>query len=242
MTVPEASESREITSASPRFPIHLLFDIDGTLVVTGNSGVRALHRALASAFSVDKHPEVPFGGRTDQFILREMLAACSIEPTDQHFEKLRSEYELHLPGTLADGGGCVLPGVRELLEHLAGDSRFTLGLLTGNVPEAAHAKLAYFGIDHYFSHGIFGDHSHDRHELAAEAAAILQRQFGDYHPQQVWIIGDTELDISCARHIGARVIACCTGAHSKAQLIAAAPDFLLDTLEDRDQLVNLFCG
>lgn len=221
-------------------PLHLLFDIDGTLVVTGNSGVRALHRALASAFQVNQHPNVPFGGRTDQFILREMLTACSIEPSDENFNRLRTEYELHLPETLADGGGCVLPGVQQLLDKLAGDQRFTMGLLTGNVPEAAHAKLAFFGIDHYFNHGVFGDHSHDRHELAAEAAMVLRKQFGNFEPHHVWVIGDTELDISCARHIGARVIACCTGAHSRAQLTAASPDHLFETLEDHARIVELF--
>lgn len=226
-----------MTSLPPR---HLLFDIDGTLVLTGNAGVRALHRALRTAFAVERTPEVPFGGRTDQFILREMLAACSIEPSDQNFQKLRAEYAVHLPNTLADGGGRVLPGVRSLLEDLANDSRFTLGLLTGNVPEAAKAKLAFFGIDHYFSHGVYGDHSHDRHELAIEAAQVLKQHFGEFQPTQVWIIGDTELDISCARHIGARVIACCTGAHTRDQLTAASPDHLLETLEDTAQIIQCF--
>jgi phosphoglycolate phosphatase len=226
---------------SPNLKTHLLFDIDGTLVLTGNAGVRALHRALRSAFLVTTTPEVPFGGRTDQFILREMLRACSIAPSDQNFGRLRAEYALHLPETLADGGGQVLPGVRQLLDRLTCDARFTLGLLTGNVPEAARAKLAFFGIDHYFDHGVYGDHSHDRHELAAEAKVVLTRQFGQIHPRRVWIIGDTELDVSCARHIGARVIACCTGAHTREQLYATDPDHLLESLEDADGIINCFC-
>ena len=227
---------------SPNSPTHLLFDIDGTLVITGNAGVRALHQALRTAFSVTSTPEVPFGGRTDQFILREMLAACSIAPTDRNFDRLRAEYALHLPETLANGGGQVLTGVRPLLDRLKTDSRFTLGLLTGNVPEAARAKLGFFGIDHYFDHGVYGDHSHDRHELAAEARQVLTRQFGPIDPRRVWVIGDTELDVSCARHIGARVIACCTGAHSKEQLIATAPDHLLETLEEADQNITCLCA
>ena len=217
---------------------HLLFDIDGTLMVTGNAGVRALHLALASAFGVSELPEVPFGGRTDQFILREMLSGCRIEPSDANFERFRAEYAIHLPGTLADGGGRLLPGVRELLEILVGDRRFTLGLLSGNLPEAAQAKLTFFGIDHYFDHGVFGDHSHDRCELAAEAVAILRQKFGDHHQHHVWIIGDTELDIACGRHIGAKIIACSTGAHTKEQLENSQPDHLFDSLLDRDAVIR----
>jgi phosphoglycolate phosphatase len=231
---------RESFSAPP--VLHLLFDIDGTLLVTGNAGVRALHRALETAFGIREMPEVPFGGRTDQFILREMLAKCSVEPSDLNFQKLRDEYSLHLPDTLADGDGRLLPGVTELLELLIGDERFTIGLLTGNVPEAAWAKLAFFGIDHYFNHGVFGDHSHDRRELAAEASLILHATFGKHRPHDVWIIGDTELDIACGRHIGARVIACCTGAHSREQLEAAGPDHLLETLENRDIIMQCLCN
>jgi phosphoglycolate phosphatase-like HAD superfamily hydrolase len=217
---------------------HLLFDIDGTLMVTGNAGVRALHRALTAAFGINDLPEVPFGGRTDQFILREMLAVSKIEPSDANFERFRAEYAVHLPATLADGGGQLLPGIRDLLETLVKDGRFTLGLLSGNLPEAAQSKLEFFGIDHFFDHGVFGDHSHDRRELAAEAAAILRHKFGDYDPHHVWIIGDTELDIVCGRHIGAKIIACCTGAHSKEQLENSQPDFLFDTLLDRDAIIR----
>lgn len=222
---------------SPDF--HLLFDIDGTLLLTGNAGVRALHRALRAAFDIPDPPEVPFGGRTDQFILREMLEKKGIPPSDENFFKLRAEYQKHLPSTLADGGGKVLPGVRPLLQILADHPSVRLGLLTGNLPEAAHAKLQFFQLDAYFEFGIYGDHSHDRCELAWEAAQQIRTGYGSLDPRQICIIGDTEQDVLCAKHIGARVIACCTGAGTKQELMDAGADHVVESLQDHAHVAQL---
>ncbi len=218
---------------------HLLFDIDGTLLLTGNAGVRALHRALKAAFQIEDPPEVPFGGRTDQFILREMLEKKGIPPSDENFSKLRTEYQKLLPSTLSDGGGKVLPGVHRLLQTLADDRRVRLGLLTGNLPEAAHTKLQFFQLDSYFQFGVYGDHSHDRCELAWEAALQIRTSFGPVDPRQICIIGDTEQDVFCAKHIGARVIACCTGAGTKQELLNAGADHVVESLQDHTHVARL---
>jgi phosphoglycolate phosphatase-like HAD superfamily hydrolase len=52
-----------------------------------------------------------------------------------------------------------------------------------------------------------------------------------YLPQDVWIVGDTLMDIACARAVGARVVAVATGFSARDELEAAAPDYLLDSLE-----------
>jgi phosphoglycolate phosphatase-like HAD superfamily hydrolase len=69
--------------------------------------------------------------------------------------------------------------------------------------------------------------------LAIDGAVCLER---------VWVIGDTPLDIRCARHIGARAVAVATGMHGKADLSKAAPDLLLDDLRQRAELIRLLDG
>ena len=61
---------------------------------------------------------------------------------------------------------------------------------------------------------------------------------GSVHLDRVWVIGDTPLDVSCARAIGARVVAVATGLHSREELEAAAPDLLFTDLSEPGLLVT----
>ena len=60
----------------------ILFDIDGTLVRTGGAGKFAMESALVSAFGVaELRDEVPYSGRTDVAITRDLLRVHGIDPT-----------------------------------------------------------------------------------------------------------------------------------------------------------------
>ncbi len=217
----------------------LLFDIDGTLIVSDNAGRRALELALWETFQVREVPDVPFSGRTDQFIFRELLRVAGLPSSDDHYELLRESYLGHLPTALRSGNGQVLPGVVSLLQALSEDPACHLGLLTGNLPESARMKLGHFELLQYFDFGVYGDHSHDRCDLASEAVAILRGLHGEHLPEQVWIIGDTDLDVACGKHIRARTLACCTGTQSADELQAAGADFVLASLHDTPLVLEL---
>ena len=122
----------------------ILFDIDGTLVLTGGAGVRAMGRAFEDVFSIpDAFANIPMPGRTDAGILSDAAVAHGIPTDSAELERFRSVYfthlrnELHLPGPRKG----VMPGVRSLLETLAGRGDVYLALLTGNYEESARAKL-----------------------------------------------------------------------------------------------------
>ena len=56
-------------------PTLLLFDIDGTLVLTGRAGLRAMVRTFEVEFGVpDAFRDVSMGGRTDSWLLSHALA------------------------------------------------------------------------------------------------------------------------------------------------------------------------
>lgn len=220
--------------------MYLLFDIDGTLIRANHAGRRAVEAALRELYGTVPSTSIPFSGRTDQFIFRALLEAIGTPADDQNFEQLAEAYLRHLPNALAACRGTVLPGVTRLLETLVADGRFTLGLLTGNLPASARAKLAHFGLEHFFDFGVFGDHSHDRCELAAEAVALLQRRFGESPAHRIWVIGDTPFDIACGRHIGARTLGCGTGGESLQSLRDAGAEHVFATLDDTEQLLEIF--
>src|SRR4051812_10962175 len=68
----------------------LLFDIDGTLVLTGGAGGRAMTRAFEEVFGVaDAFRGVPMAGRTDAWILADAAAAHGIPPDSPNLVRFR---------------------------------------------------------------------------------------------------------------------------------------------------------
>lgn len=217
----------------------ILFDIDGTLVRTGGAGKFAMEAALVSAFGVaELRDAVTYSGRTDTAITRDLLRVHGIDPTTENQRKLRDEYLSHLPNSLKTKGGSVCPGVPELLAAIRGKPGVVLGLLTGNVRAGAMHKLDYFQLWDFFVCGGFGDDHHDRDDVARSALAGAVAHVGrDVDPSDVWVIGDTPLDVSCARAIGANAVAVATGWHPVEELAGCAPDLLFADLSDHSKLL-----
>ncbi len=219
-----------------------LFDIDGTLLSSGGAGKAALEAALVSEFSLREEVQrVPYSGRTDRAIIRDLFQLHQIEESDLHWQRLQAAYLRNLPQCLAGHAGQVLPGIANLLEQLHARQDVVLGLLTGNTRQGAKAKLEHYGLYHYFRFGGFGNRHFCRNDVAREALAAVHAHLnGSVHPHRLWVIGDTPLDVECARAIGARVAAIATGWHSRAELAAAGPDLLLDDLSDPRPLLELW--
>jgi phosphoglycolate phosphatase-like HAD superfamily hydrolase len=210
-----------------------LFDIDGTLLASGGAGKAAIETALAEEFRVEVKVRVPYSGRTDRAIVRDLFQFHGVEDTPENLRILLDAYLRRLPGCLSIHQGKVMPGIAALLEHLAKDEQVSVGLLTGNIRAGAKAKLGHFGIDHYFAFGGYGDLHYDRDDVAREAFQEVHRHLnGSVVAERIWVIGDTPLDIRCARTIGARVAAVATGWHSLEELEAEKPDLLFRDLAD----------
>src|SRR5205814_2268883 len=142
-------------------------------------------------------------------ILAELVGNCGFDPLcSDTCRRLLDAYLRHLPESMRKGSGRVLPGIANLLELLARQDEVALGLLTGNLRAGAKIKLGHFGLFDYFAFGGFGDHHHDRDDVAHEALAEVHARFnGTVTPDCIWVIGDTPLDVRCARAIGAKAVA-----------------------------------
>lgn len=221
------------------FMLVCLFDIDGTLLASGGAGKAALESAFTHEFQIELRAQVPYAGRTDRAIIRDLLHAHGVVETPETVQRLFRAYLERLPSCLNAHRGRVLPGIRELLAHLQARCRCAVGLLTGNVRAGATAKLGHFSLNEHFRFGGFGDHHFDRDDVAREALAAVRREVGeDVRPEQIWVIGDTPLDVRCARAIGAKVAAVATGVHSLEELRAAGPDVAVSDLADPQPLLN----
>jgi len=218
----------------------LLFDIDGTLISTGGAGMASLMAAMREEFGVESPQEVPVNGRTDRGIAGALFARHAIENSAENWGRFRRAYLRNLRSLLPQKVGQVLPGVSQLLLSVSRHQSVLVGLLTGNLREGATLKLAHFGLAEHFAFGGFGDEHADRDAVAAEALVATQFHASSlgHVPKTVWVIGDTPLDVKCARAIGARVIAVATGGASSAELASSRPDLLVDNLADTSRILH----
>ncbi len=213
-------------------PVKLvLFDVDGTLVSTRGAGRRALERAMRDVYDTAGDIEAyDFHGKTDPLIVRHLLSAVGKRPEaiEAGLASCFTRYLVHLEREIGDGAEVTLyPGVNELVDALARREDVLLGLLTGNVEGGARIKLSPTGLLPYFRLGAYGSDSGDRTVLPAIAAERARSLTGRVFPgDAVMIVGDTPLDIECARAYGAWVAAVATGRHTFQDLALHRPDFL----------------
>jgi phosphoglycolate phosphatase len=222
----------------------ILFDIDGTLLLSGGAGVRAMTRAFERAFGVsDAFDGIPVAGFTDSFLVSQALARAGLVETCDAHARFRAAYldllteEIVKPGSGRRG---LMPGVLPLLQRLAADDGLHAALLTGNYEAAARIKLTHFGVGDFFSWGAFGEDSPDRKQLARVALArAADRDVPRAARENPIVIGDTPHDVACARSIGARAIAVATGGCSLEQLRESGADVVLPDLSDTNAVAEL---
>ena len=226
----------------------VLFDIDGTLLSSSRAGMAALDLAMMDLHGIaDSMAGISLAGRTDRSIVRDLTRAHQVGEGPQVEDAILEGYLSHLPAQLRhkqeQGLASLLPGIVPILDILAKTPGVAVGLLTGNIRRGAAVKLGHFGIGDRFGFGGFGDHHFDRDEVAREAWNEVTNRFGaDLPPGNVLVIGDTPLDVQCARAIGAKVLAVATGIHTQEQLSACRPDFCMADLGDHSRVLEACLG
>jgi phosphoglycolate phosphatase-like HAD superfamily hydrolase len=220
----------------------ILFDIDGTLVLTGGAGARAMASAFAEVFGLpDTFGTLNFAGRTDAWIVAQIAAQHAAVSDPVVLRRFHDVYVEHLSREIARPGPKkgVLPGVRELLDRLATRRDAFLALLTGNFERGAQVKLEYFDLWRYFPCGAFGDGAQERNSLLAAALDRVVACGGPrFAPEQAVIIGDTPLDVAVAKAGGAHSVAVATGFYDLDALRASGADVVLEDLSDLDEAVD----
>ena len=225
------------TSLNFRVVRLVLFDIDGTLIRTGGAGVKAFARTFATEFGLhDGVERLSFAGRTDTSLVREFFRLHEVDPHPDNFARFFHRYVFWLDHFLHRLNGRALPGVHELIATVR-DLRSAplLGLLTGNIQLGAEIKLRHLGLWEHFVCGAFGDDHEDRNQLAVIArergGRLLDRKL---RGEEILVIGDTPLDIACARGIDARCLAVATGGHTLAELQKHSPTWAVEDLREAD--------
>jgi phosphoglycolate phosphatase len=211
----------------------ILFDIDGTLIDTGGAGAHswawAFERQFDTKIDIAEHSTA---GMTDPAIGRATFKeVMEREPTSAELTRLMASYQAVLPDYVASSKDYrVLDGVQSLLEELT-DAGIALGLTTGGLEAVAHAKLGRGQLNHFFLVGGYGSDSEDRVALTRAAVERGERLLGHaLDLAEVFVVGDTPLDIAAAKGVGAVSVGVASGRYDVAELEAVDPDHVLASL------------
>jgi phosphoglycolate phosphatase-like HAD superfamily hydrolase len=215
-------------------PDAVLFDIDGTLLVTGGAGAAAWRLAFRELHDVDVDiDDHTTAGMTDPeiaaIIFREVLGR---EGSTEERSRAIGRYLKHLPETVAASEGyTVMPGIEALLPDLI-ERGLLLGLVTGNIETAAHIKLARADLNRFFSFGGYGSDSADRVEVTEAALRRgLMVSGGELSDGGCIAVGDTPRDVRAGHGAGIGVVGVATGRYSVGELREAGADWAIETVE-----------
>jgi phosphoglycolate phosphatase-like HAD superfamily hydrolase len=214
----------------------LLFDIDGTLLLTGGAGKVAFEEAFEEIFEIpnawgnlDPH------GKTDPAIFDEVAQReLGRLLSSGEFELLMERYEEIFEERIQESPRFeLMPGVIEILEHLSRDPEIFLALATGNFERAGRMKLKRGGVEHYFLTGGFGNDARERDKILLAAIAYAEEHARErFEKHRTFVIGDTEYDIAAAKKAGVRSIAVLTNGRTRKHFEKDPPDHILQDLTD----------
>ena len=195
-------------------------------------------------------------GKTDPAIAREILRVRLGKDATEANGEIRSilnAYLLFLKEEVQTSLKYrVLPGINSILDEMSTRSDVALGLATGNLEAGARIKLDRGGLNRYFAFGGFGSDdlpkpargaqsdSEDRTELVRKAADEAAARCGKTILScDIFVIGDTPLDIDAGKRAGFKTVGVATGSYSIEQLLDCGANFAIpDFDEGRDHFLR----
>jgi HAD superfamily hydrolase (TIGR01509 family) len=210
--------------------VHVIFDVDGTLVESNDQHAHAWVDALTEAGVQVEFAHVrSLIGKGGDKVLPELTGLSDESPLGQALSSRRSQifrkrYLPHLKG---------FPGARELVQRLRADGH-VLGIATSAKEAELHSLLRAANVEDLFDHRTSSDDA-DRSKPDPDIIhAALDRMHA--RASDAIMIGDTPYDVTAAARAGVRTIAFRSGGWGDADLAGAiaiydGPEHLLREYE-----------
>jgi phosphoglycolate phosphatase len=209
-----------LSGGSPRAPL-VVFDFDGTLADTWRDIATALNRTLREAgLRGVEGPEVRFWiGEGVRALLAHACAGLAPHETGRLFERFLEHYaECCLDTTRA------YPGIQSCVEALAG-----VPLAVASNKPARFLEQVMRGLDlrRHFRVVLGGDALAVRKPDPAVLRHVAREARCD-EEVEIWMIGDSRIDVDTGRAAGARTVGCAWGLRGRDELEAAGVEFLVE--------------
>jgi phosphoglycolate phosphatase len=210
----------------------VVFDFDGTLADTWRDLASALNETLSEAgLAPVSGPDVKswVGDGALKLLSRALPPHERSGPRlEAHFERFRVHYERCCLDTTE-----LYPGMDACLEALSDEA--ALAVLSNKPMRFLDRIVEGLDIGKRFFAIVGGDSlavtKPDPHALRSIAARL------DAEPGEIWMIGDSAIDVATGRAAGARTIGCAWGLRGIEELRAAGADALAHAPEEIPPLV-----
>jgi phosphoglycolate phosphatase len=206
--------------------MHLFLDLDGTLTDSFIGIRRCVNHALAE-LGRDAVPESQLRGMVGASLTRifgVLLASDDAALLDRAVAAYRVRFN-----AIGIFENQVFPGIPEAL-HTFRESGHTLQVVTGKPAVSARRVVEHFALDGYFE-AIHGPELTDRSCNKADLVMAALKVAGARAAHAV-MVGDRAEDVGAARAHGVRAVGAGWGYGSRAELTAAEPDYVAETVAD----------
>lgn len=213
----------------------IFFDINGTIIKRDERTDIPYQKAVDLFLEVKNGMEgVDTSARSDKDVFIEVLHNHDQSYTEERWLRFLKLYENQLEIFKETDVWRENADVKDFIFELS-KTDHKLSLITGELSIGARYKLEKIDVWRFFPTGGFGEDGLKRFDIADTALKKAINLYGDTY-DNIYIIGDTCLDIRTARHLGAKIISITTGSHSREKLECENPDYIIDRFEEIKEL------
>jgi len=213
----------------------IFFDINGTVIKRDSRTDIPYAKAIDIFLNLEDGMEgVNTSARSDKDVFIEVLGKTNQTFSDELWKGFMAEYTKQLESFKTTDVWRANADAVSFIEKLS-TTDHKLSMITGELTIGAQYKLEKIGVWKHFPTGGFGEDGLRRFDIADTAFAKAKDIYGDAY-DELYIIGDTLLDIKTARHLGAKVISITTGSNTRDELETLNPDYIIDTFEEIESL------
>lgn len=213
----------------------IFFDINGTIIKRDERTDIPYQNAIDTFLNTQNAMAgVDTSARSDKDVFMEVINKLGQSFTEEKWLKFLDLYEQELEGFKSTDVWRENADALSFIEKLS-KTNHKLSLITGELSIGAQYKLEKIGVWKYFPTGGFGEDGLRRFDIADTALEKAKNLYGNTY-DNIFVIGDTCLDIRTARHLGAKVISITTGSHSKEKLEGENPDYIIDFFKEIENL------
>lgn len=203
---------------------NVLFDFDGTLMDTNDVIIQSWQYTFRTIEGREEDEKVLLAtfGEPLEFTINKFFGVDGAK-MDEYVEIYRSYQREHFADDIK-----LFPGIMEMLEQLKSEG-YTLALVTSRLRSTTMQGIEKFGIGRFFDIIITADDC-TKHKPDPQPINITLEKLGAL-PEESVMLGDTVMDIGCARNAGVRsVLVGWSMALAEEEAAAkAAPDYIIES-------------